>query len=202
MIAYLEGTILAILKESLIIKTVSGVGYQLTVPNTLLQCAVGEVHSYFVHTHLRENELSLYGFSSILEKQLFESLIKISGVGPKLANAILSSFSPKQFIKILQSKDASLLSSVPGIGKKTAAKLCLELSDLLEKPLLADLILDLNSVEDPAHFTNTERSDLISALMHMGFLEKDILLVIPKILQEIEPLEKKLKKALGLLSSR
>jgi Holliday junction DNA helicase RuvA len=115
---------------------VGGVGYRLLMSTRSLSTLPAEGETVTVHTYLnvREDELTLYGFGSDEERGLFERLITVSGVGPKVALAILSSLQPDALRSAIARDDVALLSSVPGIGKKTAQRLILELKDKLDVP--------------------------------------------------------------------
>ena len=104
---------------------------------------VGEVLGLHIHTSVREDEISLYGFETTAERQLFERLLKASGVGPKLALTIVSVLEPRNLVQAILREDVNTLSQVPGIGKKTAARLCLELKDSFSKSPIQGLELSL-----------------------------------------------------------
>ncbi|MDO8916118.1 MAG: Holliday junction branch migration protein RuvA [Coriobacteriia bacterium] len=138
MIAFLTGKVVAKAASFALIE-VGGVGFRLAMSTTSLAALPVEGDEVTVHTylHVREDDLSLYGFESDDERALFERLITVSGVGPKVALAVLSSLRPDALKRALASEDVALLSSVPGIGKKTAQRLIIELKDKLDLPDLA-----------------------------------------------------------------
>lgn len=132
MIGYLSGIVHAVTEKDLIILT-QGVGYKVSCPlPTLLAQAVGKPISLFIHTHVREDALTLFGFERETELELFNRLISVSGIGPKSALAMLSVHSPASVADAVERGDATLLSHTPGIGKKTAEKIVLELKGKLE----------------------------------------------------------------------
>jgi Holliday junction DNA helicase RuvA len=139
-IAFLTGKVVA-KAASFALIDVGGVGLRLAMSTTSLAALPVEGDEVTVHTylHVREDELSLYGFESDDERALFERLITVSGVGPKVALAVLSSLRPDALKRALSSEDVALLSSVPGIGKKTAQRLIIELKDKLDLPDLASV---------------------------------------------------------------
>jgi len=141
---------------------VGGVGYRLLMSTRSLSALPAEGDHVTVHTylHVREDELTLYGFESEQERALFEQLITVSGVGPKVALAILSSLQPDALMSAIAHDDVALLSSVPGIGKKTAQRLVLELRDKLDLPDLS------NAVSGAPAVAVSEARD---ALLSMGF---------------------------------
>jgi len=137
-IAFLTGRV-AHKDASSLILDVHGVGYQLSMSTNSLASLPAEGDHVTVHTylHVREDELSLFGFESVGEKATFEALLTVSGVGPKVALSVLSSLSPESLCHAVASEDVALISTVPGIGKKTAQRLILELADKLGSGLPA-----------------------------------------------------------------
>lgn len=168
MIGQLRGT-LAEKQPPHVLLDVNGVGYELEVPMTTLYRlpAVGE--SLLLHTHLvvREDAQLLYGFSEKRERELFRELIRLNGVGPKLALALMSGLEVDELVRCVQAQDASVLVKVPGVGKKTAERLLIELKDRFKAwetvPVMAQLVT--NSV--PA--ANSADSDAVSALIALGY---------------------------------
>ena len=130
MIAYLEGQIILLEKNLIVLKTSDGVGYSVNIlSNHSAHLSLEEVLALHIYTNVKEDDISLYGFKDIEQKELFTMLIRTSGVGPKLALAVLSAFSPTQLVDAVDQNMVESFSEVPGIGKKTAAKLCLDLKD-------------------------------------------------------------------------
>ena len=132
MIALLRGTLVD-KHPSRVIVDVAGVGYDVQVPLSTFY-GLGEPGtnvSLRIHTHVREDVIALFGFSSALEQDLFERLIAISGIGPKLALAVLSGIEPAELIRAIRMQDVARLTAIPGIGKKTAERIGLELKDRL-----------------------------------------------------------------------
>jgi Holliday junction DNA helicase RuvA len=138
MIAFLTGKVSAKTASHALID-VGGVGFRLAMSTPSLAALPAEGDEVTVHTylHVREDELALFGFESDDERVLFEQLISVSGVGPKVALSVLSALAPDALKRALASDDVALLSSVPGIGKKTAQRLIIELKDRLDLPDLA-----------------------------------------------------------------
>lgn len=143
---------------------VSGIGYQVSVPLSTF-CSIPELGaevSLHVHTHLREDSLSLFGFLTQPEKDMFQMLLAVSGIGPKLALAVLSSLPVPELCCALQTSDDSRLCTIPGIGKKTAARMVLELKDKI-KIVLPDAAL-------PRSAGDQDRlDDVVSALVNLGY---------------------------------
>ena len=138
MIGYLKGE-LAAREADYCIVDVNGVGYRLACSGTTLGGlpAVGVTTRLFTHLHVREDILALYGFASEAERTMFEALIGVSGIGPKVALQICSAFAPDSFKRALVTDDVDAICAVPGIGKKTAGRVVLELKEKLDLPDLA-----------------------------------------------------------------
>lgn len=132
MIAFLSGRVARKTPASAIIE-VAGVGYRLAMSTGSLAAlpAEGDLVTVYTHMHVREDEISLFGFESEAEKLLFERLITVSGVGPKVALAALSSFAPDVLAEAIVAEDVAVVSSIPGIGAKTAQRIILDLKDKL-----------------------------------------------------------------------
>jgi Holliday junction DNA helicase RuvA len=165
MIAYLRGRLLE-KHPNRIIVDVQGVGYEAHVPlSTFYEMPEpgGEI-TLRVHTHVREDVLSLYGFATLLELQLFERLIGVSGIGPKLALAVLSGIEPNELIAAVRHGNVARLTAIPGVGKKTAERIGLELKDKLAAFLPVE---GASSV--PASAGESLRTDVLSALINLGY---------------------------------
>ena len=165
MIALLRGSLLDKAPSRLIVD-VSGVGYEVLVPLSTFY-AVGEPGSIVtlrVHTHVREDLIALYGFLTTLEQDLFERLIAINGVGPKLALAVLSGIEPADLIRAVRTQDVARLTAIPGVGKKTAERIGLELKDRLPAAATAT-----GPARSPASPADQLRDDLLSALVNLGY---------------------------------
>jgi Holliday junction DNA helicase RuvA len=165
MIAFLHGRILEKQPNALIVD-VQGVGYQVHVPlSTYYEAGdEGMEIALRVYTHVREDTLQLYGFLTAVEQQLFERLIGISGIGPKLAIAVLSGIEARDLIGAVQRGDVGRLTGVPGIGRKTAERIVLELRDRL-----ARLAVPAGVEPVGAPSADRLRDDLLSALQNLGY---------------------------------
>lgn len=197
MIALLTGKI-AHKSPEFIILDVNGVGYRVQIPfSTYYELPdTGSLITLNVYTHVKEDSISLYGFRTIAEKKFFQVLISVSGIGPKLGKDILSNVQVNDLAAAIIRGDLARLSSVPGIGKKTAERLVLELKDKVLKMELAapageeDLIPPVTGIEE----------DVASALVNLGYKE----MVVKKVLSEMKiptdaPMEEVLKQALKAL---
>ena len=177
MIAFLRGRVLD-KQPNRIILDVSGVGYDLQIPLSTFY-EVGEEGtevSLRIYTHVREDALQLYGFISDVERQVFERLIGISGIGPKLAIAVLSGMDSRELIVAVQRADVARLTGIPGIGKKTAERIVLELKDRLTQ-------LAAPAVVGPAAPSTGDRLriDLLSALQNLGYHRQQVERVITSV---------------------
>jgi holliday junction DNA helicase RuvA len=162
MIAHLRGKLLAKHPNQAIVET-GGVGYDVTisVPTFSDLPGIGGEVALHVHTHVREDTIALYGFLLASEKRLFEKLITVSGIGPKLAITILSGMAADEMVNAIRSNDLARLTRIPGIGKKTAERMVLELRDKLppEKAGETAAVPTLSAVEE----------DVLSALVNLGY---------------------------------
>lgn len=165
MIARLRGTLLE-KRPNQIVVDVQGVGYDVSIPISTYSALpdVGETIQVRVHTHVREDAIALFGFVSSEEKLLFEKLIGVSGIGPKLAITVLSGLAAPDLTSAIRSGDVQRLTRVPGIGKKTAERMVLELRDKVE--LVAGESQPAPAGKS-APFTDVE-FDVLSALMNLG----------------------------------
>ena len=165
MIARLSGTLSEKAPGRLILD-VQGVGYDLQVPLSTFYVVgdTGSAVSLRVHTHVREDVIALYGFATALEQDLFERLISISGIGPKLALAVLSGMEPPDLVRAIKAQDVARLTAIPGIGKKTAERIGLELKDRLPQSVQAAA-----DAAKPASPADQLRTDLLSALLNLGY---------------------------------
>jgi len=165
MIAFLTGRMRRKATDYLVVD-VAGVGYQVSVPLSTY-CNIPETGaevSLHIHTHLREDSLTLFGFLTEAEKDMFLMLMSVSGIGPKLALAVLSSLSVGDICCALEASDDPKLCAIPGIGKKTAARMVLELKDKIK------LIMPKGAEPaSPAVAGSREVEDVISALINLGY---------------------------------
>jgi holliday junction DNA helicase RuvA len=162
MIAHLRGKLLAKHPNQAIIET-GGVGYDvsISIPTFSDLPAVGSDVALHIHTHVREDQIALYGFLRAAEKQLFEKLILVSGIGPKLAITILSGMPADEMVAAIRGNDIGRLTRIPGIGKKTAERMVLELRDKLP-PVTSE------EPEVAAAALSAIDQDVLSALLNLG----------------------------------
>ncbi len=193
MIGSVRGTVLdRSAKGELIVETISGVGYRLTVTPTVLGSSteVGASVFLYVHTHVREDALILFGFATRDERVTFELLISTHGVGPSLAMAILSAHTPSSLRTALATDDVDALTMVPGVGKKTAARLLIELKskfDNADLDLPVALVTAAGKVGSQGSTGSTEsskpdpRNDVRAALVELGYGTDEVRNVIRRL---------------------
>ena len=165
MIAHLRGSILEKHPNRIVID-VNGVGYDVFVPLSTFY-GLGEPGAAIalrIHTHVREDALVLYGFATLLEVELFERLIGVSGIGPKVALAVLSGIEPQEFIRAIERGDLARLTAIPGVGKKTSERIVLELKDRLPRAQVVAAVAGVTPSDAPVL-----RDDVVSALVNLGY---------------------------------
>lgn len=199
MIGMLTGTIVHREPDSVIVDT-SGVGYRVLIPfSTFFHLPPdGERCTLHIHTHVTESAITLYGFRTIEEKRLFSLLITVSGVGPKMARDILSNVPPGELVRALTSADTRRLSSIPGIGKKTAERLILELKEKVIRHA-ADQGGD-HPVAPSSSISSSMKDDVVSALVNLGYREQQVRKVVETLEDAGGSMEGLLKAALKRLA--
>jgi Holliday junction DNA helicase RuvA len=175
MIAFLKGRLIEKRSDHAVLD-VQGVGYRAGIPlSTYLELGeIGEMVELFIYTHVTDNSLSLFGFHSEEEREIFLKLISISGIGPKLALNILSGIEVSDLKDAIKQGDVARISLVPGIGKKTAMRIALELQ---EKLIASEKLLEVEGTQ--------EKEDVISALMNMGFKRKEVERIVDETIKEL-----------------
>ena len=160
MIAHLRGRILEKNPNRVVVEA-AGVGYEvaISVPSFSALPAEDREVSLYIYTHVREDALALYGFLRREEKQIFERLIGVSGIGPKLAITVLSGMASDALVNAIRSNDLAKLTRIPGVGKKTAERMVLELRDKLDAFEVAPAAAPANRMEE----------DVVSALVNLGY---------------------------------
>jgi Holliday junction DNA helicase RuvA len=199
MIAQIRGHLIEKSPASVIVEA-SGIGYQLFISLTTFYDLPQSPQSVVLHTHthVREDLLQLYGFSTLLEKQLFQILIGVSGIGPKLAINILSGISPSELVRSLSSGDMARLVSIPGVGRKTAERMVLDLQEKAQKiQSRGGCLLPLRPSADGM------AEDVVSALVNLGYKRSQAEKAVGSVLQQTPEitLEMALKESLRVLST-
>lgn len=173
MIAHLSGTLLSKQATSVIVD-VGGVGYDVTIPLSTFY-ELGEVGSPVqlrVYTHVREDAIQLYGFHTLRERELFLQVISVSGVGPKLGIALLSGMNVDEIVASIRANNLARLVSIPGVGRKTAERLVVELRDkivALSSPALEEAFAARAAAAGTASSQDSIRQDALSALANLGY---------------------------------
>jgi Holliday junction DNA helicase RuvA len=193
MIAHLRGRLLAKHPNQAIVEA-ARVGYDvtITVPTFSDLPAVGNEVSLHIHTHVREDQIALYGFLRPSEKLLFEKLISVSGIGPKLAITILSGMAAEEMVSAIRGNDVARLTRIPGIGKKTAERMVLELRDKMPQQLAGEAV--------PVQVLSSMEEDVLSALMNLGYQRAAAEKSLASIGKNGGSFEKMFREAMGVLS--
>jgi Holliday junction DNA helicase RuvA len=165
LIAFLRGNILE-KHPNRVVVDVNGVGYEVFVPLSTFYGLgdPGAAIGVRIHTHVREDQFVLFGFATLLEQELFERLISVSGIGPKLALAVLSGIEPPELIRAIERGDVARLTAIPGVGKKTSERIVLELKDRLPRAHAVAI-----AAGDAVPDTPVVRDDVVSALVNLGY---------------------------------
>ncbi|HXQ75875.1 MAG TPA: Holliday junction branch migration protein RuvA [Acidimicrobiales bacterium] len=172
MIGWLNGRLIARTADGELLVDVHGVGYRVSVPAPLLVTAgePGAEVTLHVHTHVREDAIVLYGFATTEERRCFEALLSAHGVGPALALAVLCALRPSDIVRAVLDEDLDVLCAVPGVGRKTAARLVLDLRARLELPEFAGAGVPGSS----AGTTAEPRGEVRAALAELGYAPEEI----------------------------
>lgn len=193
MISYLQGVLVA-KSPTEIVMDVNGVGYAVHIPLSTFEKLDGlnQRVKIYTHLHVREDAMLLYGFATETERELFRMLISVSGIGPKIAQGILSGMDASELRRCITSGDASALTSIPGVGRKTAERIVLELRDKVAKG--ADLLPGAPAAQVSA------RSEALAALLSLGYTRATAEQALRRVLKEAGEdeisLEELLKRAL------
>jgi len=199
MIALIRGHLIQKNPGYVLVET-NGIGYQLFVSLTTFYDLPGSEQNVVLHTHthVREDLLQLYGFSTLLEKELFQILIGVSGIGPKLALNILSGITPPELVHSLGSGDMDRLLSIPGVGRKTAERMILDLKEKAQKIQSREAFprMDRRPPDEMAE-------DVVSALVNLGYKKGQAEKAVESILRQTPDitLERALKASLTVLST-
>ena len=196
MIAWHKGQLLE-KQPPLILLDVNGIGYELEAPmSTFYELPeVGQTAELYVHMVVREDAQLLFAFASKQQRELFRSLVRVNGVGPKVALAILSTLTAQELLACMVNEDVTQLCKVPGIGKKTAQRLVVEMKDRLEKEFAG---VEFDSASEQST-TNSDRHDAISALVSLGYKNADAAKVIKALPNDLSS-EDLIRQALRSLS--
>ncbi len=200
MIAHLKGILFKKTTQSIIID-VGGVGYEVSVPLSTFYSLpeTDESVSLRIHTHVKDDALTLFGFNTGLEKALFLMLVSVSGIGPKLSVNILSGMGPQDLLEAIAHGDAMRLQAIPGIGKKTSERIALELKDRAFKALGE---MDISPMPIAKGEDRLTMDDALSALMNLGYSPKSAKMAMERAKSRVKDmtLEDLIREALRILS--
>jgi Holliday junction DNA helicase RuvA len=194
MIEYISGEVVELTPASVVIETAGGVGYFLNISlNTFSALKQGEKKRLYVHEAIREDAYTLYGFNGRKERELFQMLISVSGVGPNTARMILSGLSPTELEQVVATENVALLKSVKGIGAKTAQRIIVDLRDKI-KSVGSPLVSSMPQV-------SATYEEAVAALSMLGFAPQASQKVVQKLLQDMPGIrvEEVIKQALKML---
>ena len=184
MIYSLKGTILETLATAIVLD-VNQVGYLVQITqHALAKWQPGDEISIITYHHIREDAQVLYGFESATERQLFETLISVSGIGPKVAMGILSSVKLTDFIQAIQTENVMVITQIPGIGKKTAERMIIELKDKIQGLIPGQPNVIQSDTNEPVQQTH-DSDDIVMALKQLGYQKDEIKRAFMKHAQEI-----------------
>lgn len=203
MVSYIKGELTEILEDTIVLEN-NGIGYNIRVPASLLSSVphMGETFKVYTYLHVREDAISLFGFLTRDDLNIFKLLINVSGIGPKGALAILSTITPDDLRFAVLSDDVKLISSAPGIGAKTAQKLIIELKDKLKlSEVFETALANSQQAQQQAGIGQAARNEAVEALVALGYGNSEAL----KAVRQIEDPENKdsetlLKEALKKLA--
>ena len=201
---YIKGQVTRVTPEYVVVEQ-QGIGYQLYTPNPFAFKKNEEIIQVFTHFHVREDTQLLMGFLTLAQRELFRKLILVSGIGPKGALAILASGEPTHVIQAIEREDESFLVKFPGVGKKTARQMILDLKGKLND--LVDIELMEFEDDEPSLFVDSdvthELEEAMLALTALGYSEKELSKIRPKLKAEgeLQTTDAFMKKALQLLFS-
>ncbi len=202
MIEFLQATLYSIEEDSIILQ-VNGMGYQVFVPNPI-QYSVFLDQPLFVYTHhhMREDWMGLFGFKTKEERNLFRLFLSVSGIGPKVALSMLAQVEPKQVIQAIVREDERTLTKLPGVGKKTAQRIILDLKDKLKEFTFKDTTSDKIEAYATSHMDKGKDADLQEALKALGYHDQEVQRAIYHLTGAIdqgESIDILIKKALQIL---
>ncbi len=183
MIGFLKGKI-DMTRPGVIFLAVDGVGYKVNVSPQIkiAEPMAGKVVKLFIHQHIREDADDLYGFLSYQELELFQKLISVSGIGPKAGMTIMSVTESEKIIAAISSENVGFFTAIPGIGKKVATKIILELKSKI-----------VGTEADNILLSSRDASDVVDAMLSLGYKKQDILPLIPKIPAELKSSQEKVR---------
>lgn len=201
MFDYIKGTVTFVGPEYLVIEN-NGIGYQITTPNPFIYASKMETMvTVYTYHYVREDLMALYGFETREEKKLFTKLLNVSGIGPKGALAVLASGEVEQVVQAIEDEDESFLVKFPGVGKKTARQMILDLKGKLQDvvPDYFPNLFNANEITLKIETKNTDFEEAVLALKALGYSEKEIKKISPELKKEKLTTDQYIKMALKML---
>jgi len=202
MIDFLQGIVFSVEEDSVVIQ-VNGMGYQVFVPQPeSYKDKMEDTCFVYTHHYMREDWMGLFGFQTKEERDLFRLFLSVSGIGPKVALSMMAQVEPNQVIQAIIREDDKTLMKMPGVGKKTAQRMILDLKDKVKDFSLADKTFDKIEDNKSQRITDEKGSQLQEALKSLGYHEQEVQKAIYQLTDSIgkgEPLEGLIKKALHIL---
>lgn len=201
MISYIKGEITFNEGDTLVVEN-NGIGYEITVPNFSAQKLLSKGGEVTVYTYMsvREDGISLFGFESREEKAFYQKLISVSGIGPKAAISILSSITPSELVTAVLSSDAAAIAKAPGVGKKTAQRVILELKDKIGSGDIAEMFDMGSDISSASAATGDDRAEAAEALVALGYSRSEAVKAVSKVYVPDMDVQKILSAALRELS--
>jgi holliday junction DNA helicase RuvA len=196
MIAYIRGKIAEITDQAVFIEA-NGVGYEVICPNPFrFQSKLGLIEKIYTYHHVREDAQVLFGFEKIDEKTLFAKILNVSGVGPKGALAVLAQTSVNDFVAAIEQENEKFLTTFPGVGKKTARQMILDLKGKLPFTYSMEEVSEVTNSKT----TNMALDEALEALKALGYSDREVMLIKPKLQElEIQETDHYVKKGLALM---
>lgn len=200
MLAYIKGELTAKLSDYVVIEA-GGLGYKVFMPETAIDRLgnIGDLVKVYTYYKVREDDISIFGFNTNEELRMFELLLSVSGVGAKTAVVIISTIEPSNFAFAVISEDVSELVKIPGIGKKSAQRIVLELKDKLKKDAIS-VNIDTSANNKVSYNANVDEA--MSALQVLGYNKKEIEKAFEKVDVNSESIEDLIKKGLSILAKK
>ena len=201
MISYIKGEITFNEGDTLVVEN-NGIGYEITVPTFSSQKLLSKGGEVTVYTYMsvREDGISLFGFESREEKAFYQKLISVSGIGPKAAISILSSITPSELVTAVLSSDAAAIAKAPGVGKKTAQRVILELKDKIGSGDIAEMFDMGSDISSASAATGDDRAEAAEALVALGYSRSEAVKAVSKVYVPDMDVQKILSAALRELS--
>lgn len=197
MIAWLSGKVIDASILNLIVLDVNGVGYavETTTPTYAVLSQERQIVNLFIHTIVREDAINLFGFIDQEERALFKALIKVNGIGPKSAIGILSSMNPGMFVQCIEMQDKTMLTKLPGVGKKTAERILIEMQDILKNSFFQNL-----EISQSPSFASNIGVEAVSALEALGYRSFEAKEAVKSLEQEYHDAQSLIKASLKKLA--